>query len=130
MTVASSNSRIQYNCSGGTTYDFAFGVGATSEVKVVLTDASNVETILTETTHYTISATNSDYSSGGTVTTVAAYAAPNKITIVRNVPLTQASDFTEGMPTLYETFEQGLDKCIRLLQQQNEILARTFTLPV
>jgi len=130
MTVATSNSRDAYNCSGGTTYDFHFGVGATSEVKVVLTDASGVETTLTETTHYTVSATNSDYSSGGTVTTVSAYAAPNKITIVSNVPLTQESDFTEGMPTLYETFESGLDKLTRIVQQHNEIIVRSLTLPL
>lgn len=130
MTVATSNSRDAYNCSGGTTYDFHFGVGATSEVKVVLTDESSVETILTETTHYTISATNSDFSSGGTVTTVSAYAAPNKITIVSNVPLTQESDFTEGMATLYETFESGLDKLTRIVQQHNEIIVRSLTLPL
>ena len=130
MTVASSTSRIQYNCSGGTTYAFAFGVGATSEIQVILTDSAGVETILTETTNYTVTATNSDFSAGGTVTTVAAYAAGNTITILRNVPLTQGSDFVEGMPTLYETFEDGLDKLTRIAQQIKEIINRSMTLPV
>jgi hypothetical protein len=84
---------------------------------------------LTETTHYTVSATNRDYSSGGVVTTTTAYAAPNKITILRNVPLTQDSDFVEGMPTLYETFESGLDKLTRITQQLQELIARTVLLP-
>lgn len=126
MTVASSTSRIQYNCNGATpAFAFSFGVGATSEIQVILTSSLGVETILTETTHYTISATNDDYSSGGTVTTVATYATGNTITILRNVPLTQASDFTEGMPTLYETFETGLDKLTRITQQQQEQISRT-----
>jgi len=125
MTVASSTSRIQYNCSGGTTYAFAFGVGATSEIQVILTNSAGVETILTETTNYTVTATNSDFSAGGTVTTVAAYAVGNKITILRNVPATQESDFVEGMPALYETFEDAVDKLTRICQQQQEELDRT-----
>ncbi|MFA7463239.1 MAG: hypothetical protein WCY59_08870, partial [Anaerovoracaceae bacterium] len=128
MTVATSTSRIQYNCSGGTTYAFTFGIGATSEIQVILTSSSGAETVLTETTHYTVSATNRDYSSGGVVTTTTAYAAPNKITILRNVPLTQDSDFVEGMPTLYETFESGLDKLTRIAQQQQEELSRSAKL--
>lgn len=129
MTVASSTSRVKYNCSGGTDYAFTFGVSATSEIQVILTNSAGVETTLTETTHYSISAVNNDYSSGGTVTTVASYAAGNTITILRNVPLTQASDFEEGMPTLYETFEEGLDKLTRITQQQQEEINRAPKLP-
>jgi hypothetical protein len=129
MTVASNTSRIQYNCSGGTEYDFTFGVGETSEIQVILTDAAEAETTLTETTHYTVSATNNDFSSGGTVTTVAAYAAGNKITILRNVPITQESDYVEGMEALYETFEDGLDKLTRIAQQIQERLTRSPYLP-
>lgn len=71
-TVATSTSRIQYTCSGGTTYAFTFGVGATSEVQVIKTATNTgVETTLAETTDYAVSATNSDYSAGGTVTTTA-----------------------------------------------------------
>ncbi|MDD2657190.1 MAG: hypothetical protein PHD04_00830 [Candidatus Pacebacteria bacterium] len=123
MTVASSTSRIQYNCSGGTTYAFTFGVSETSEIEVIRTSALGVETTLTETTNYTISAVNSDYSSGGTVTTVSTYT-DGSLTILRNVPLTQESDFTEGMATLYETFETSLDKLTRIAQQQHEEIAR------
>jgi len=130
-TVASSTSRMQYTCSGGSTYAFTFGVGATSEIQVIKTvTASQTETTLTETTDYTISATNNDYSSGGTVTTTTACATGNTLTILRNVPLTQASDFTEGMPTLYESFEDGLDKLTRITQQQQEEIDRSLRIPV
>jgi hypothetical protein len=129
MTVASSTSRAQYNCSGGTTYTFSFGVGETSEIKVILTDGLGIPATLTETTHYSVSATNNDFSSGGTVTTVAAYDTPYTITILRNVPITQSSDYVEGMESLYETFEDGLDKLTRIDQQQQEILNRALTIP-
>ena len=129
-TVATSTSRIQYACSGsGTTYTFSFGVGTTTEIQVILTDSAGTETTLTATTHYSVSCTNNDCTSGGTVTTVATYAAGNKITVLRNVPLTQESDFTEGMPTLYETFESGLDKLTRIAQQQQEYFERIPKLP-
>lgn len=125
MTVAASTSKVQYNCNGSTVaFAFTFGVSATSEVKVIKTDAAGVETVLTETTHYSVSATNNDYSSGGTVTTVSTYATGNKITIERDVPITQESAYTEGMATLYGSFEEGLDKLTRIAQQQQEEITR------
>ncbi len=126
MSVTSSTSRVQYNCNNSTVaFPFTFGVGSSSEIQVILTSSAGVETVLTETTHYSVAATNNRFSNGGTVTTVATYDTGNKITILRNVPVTQASDFTEGMPTLYETFENGLDKLTRISQQQQEQIART-----
>jgi hypothetical protein len=134
MTVASSTSRIQYDCNGSTSdFAFTFGVQETSEIQVILTSSAGVETVLVENSNYTMSATNDDYSAGGTVSTIDAlgdpygYASGNIITIMRNVPLTQASDFTEGMPTLYETFEQGLDKQIRISQQLQEQLTEPLS---
>jgi hypothetical protein len=87
-----------------------------------------VETILTETTHYTVSATNSDYTAGGAVATVTTYDSGNTITLLRNMAITQESDFVEGMPTLYGTFEDALDKLIRICQQLYERLNRTVIL--
>lgn len=125
-TVATSTSRIQYDCNGSVTqFAFTFGVNETSEVKVVYTTSAGTETTLTETTNYSVSCTNNDCSSGGTVTTVSTYASGTTITVLRNVPLTQESDFTEGMATLYETFEDGLDKNIRIDQQQQEEINRS-----
>lgn len=130
MAVPNTYTPAQYNCNGSTVaFPFTFGVGATSEIEVILTDANGVETILTETTHYTVSAVNNDYESGGTVTTVATYASGNKITLRINVPLTQDADFVEGAPTLYESFENGLDKLTRIAQQLSEGRERTLIVP-
>lgn len=130
MTVASNASKIQYNCDGVTkAFAFTFNAAASSEVLVILTDANDTETVLTETTDYVVSETNNDFTNGGTVTTDSAYAAGNTITIMRNVGVTQESSFYEGQPTLYGTFEEALDHLARILQQFEEKFDRTPMLP-
>jgi hypothetical protein len=58
-------------CDGSTTdFDFTFPIEDTGDIVVILVEVSTGdETALTLTTHYTVSATNNDYSSGGTVAT-------------------------------------------------------------
>lgn len=131
MSVSSTDNRTdQLECNGSTReFPFTFPILTTSDVKVILTSPTGTDTVLTETTHYVVSAVNDDYSSGGTVTTVATYASGNTITIARNVPLTQAADFTEGMPTLYETFEDGLDKLTMIAIQNRDSLNRSLVAP-
>lgn len=120
-TVSDATYKSTSVCNGtATSYTFTFGVGATSEVKVTTTvSATGVETTLTETTDYSVLCTNSDCTSGGTVVLTSGSKCPSgsTLTLEMNVPYTQTSDFTEGMPTLYETFEDGLDKLTRITQQ-------------
>ncbi len=125
-TVATSTSRVQYSCNNSTTdFAFTFGIKETSEIDVILTTSTGTETTLAETTNYSVACTNDDCSSGGTVTTVSTYDTGNTITIIRDVPLTQESDFTENMATLFETFEDELDKGRRIDQQLQEQITRT-----
>lgn len=121
---------VQFNCDGATVdFDFDFGVSSSADIEVIITDEDDAETILVITTNYTVAATNDDYSSGGTVTTVATYALGNVITICLAVDINQESDFTENQATLYETFEDGLDKLTRISQQLDEWLGRALSLP-
>ena len=78
-------------CNGSsTTFTFDFPVDATSEVVVKLrTVATGDDETLEETTDYAVSATNNDYSAGGTVTTVATYSSAYTISISRSTTLTQ-----------------------------------------
>ena len=119
----------QFVCNGSlVAFDFSFGVSATSEIEVIHTvDATGVETTLVETTDYTASTTNDDYSSGGTITTVSTYASGITLTIRMLIAFTQATDFVENMPTLYEAFETALDKLTRAVQQLDEHLDRALT---
>lgn len=118
----------QFSCNGLlTSFDFTFGIYESSELEVIHTDADGVETVLTETTNYSVSATNSDYSTGGTVTTVVTYATGETITIFLAVPITQESNFVDNQATLYETFELGLDKLTRICQQLDEIHKKSLS---
>ncbi len=132
MTVSTiANRTTQMACNGSIqNFVFSFPIIETSDLEVILTDADGVDTILTETTDYIVSSVNDDYSDGGIVTTIATYTTGNTITIVRNVPLLQESDFTEGMPTLYETFEDGLDRLTMITQQLSDKHSRALTAPL
>lgn len=124
--VADSTSRAQYNCNGVTTgFAFTFNAGGTDELRVIkAVTATGAETELASGSGYSVSCTNGDCSSGGTVTVVDTCASGSTITILRDVDLTQETDYTEGMPALYETFEADLDKQVRINQEQHEVLAR------
>src|SRR5574343_647551 len=134
MTVSSTSPRIKYDCNGSTTdFTFTFNCSASDELTVILTTSAGVETTLTENSHYFVTAAlNSDYSTGGTVstcvtgdiTTPYAWASGYTLTIMRVVDITQASDFVP-QATLYQSFENALDKCARIDQQIQEQLDRT-----
>lgn len=128
MTVEAAVVSATFSCNGALTqFDFTFGLGVTADLEVIHTDADGVQTVLTETTDYSLSATNDDYSTGGRVTTVATYDSGETITLRLAISLTQASDFTENQATLYETFEDGLDKLTRIAQQLDEAIGRCLS---
>ncbi len=133
MTVSSTSPRIKYNCNGSTTdFAFTFNASASDEITVILTTSAGVETTLTENSHYFVTAAlNSDYSTGGTVstcvtgdiTTPYAWASGYTLTIMRVVDITQESDFVP-QATLYQSFENALDKAARVDQQLQEQIDR------
>jgi len=130
MTISASTGRVQHNCNGSLTeFDFTFPINETSDLTIILTDSDDNDTTLTETTDYSVSATNDDYSDGGTVTTVETYASGYTLTILRAIPHTQASNFIEGMATLYETFENSLDKLTMAIQDLKGSLSRVLAFP-
>jgi hypothetical protein len=126
-TVAASTSTITHNCTGTTgPFTFTFNAGSESEIQVIQADADGDETPLSG---YTVTCINDECFSGGTVTLGTACPSGSTVTILRDVDLTQETDFTDGMPALYETFETSLDKQIRIDQQLQEQLNRVVTLP-
>lgn len=131
MTVPSTPQSVQYACTGGTEYPFAFPINDIDEIVVYLIDSGNNRTALVYGTNYSVTGipidwdiSNNpirwDFSQGGTVTTVVAYGYGNGILIASQTPLTQESVFTENMPTLYKTFERGLDK-LTIIDKELEI---------
>ncbi len=121
-TVTSTSVKTTTTCDNSTVaFTFTFPIVQSSDLTIILRVISTgVETTLTETTHYTVSATNNDYSSGGTVTTVATYDTTYTLTLLRNVPDTQNTDLDDSGVLRLQTLENALDRLTMLVQQLQE----------
>lgn len=132
--VSTTTTEIQYTGNGSST-EFAFNFPLpgddTSDLTVILRLVSTgVPTILTETTHYTVTATNNEFTNGGTVTTVATYSSDYTLTIRRDSPDTQEADITTDSGVLRKAVLEGaIDKNTMLIQQQQTDLNRTPKFP-
>ena len=119
----------ELDCDGNTTaFSFDFPYAATSEVKVdVWTDAGDVATRQTETTHFSVSPSSS--TSGGTVTFVTAPDDGNYVVISRTTSNTQQDDIDAGAYTSRTAIEDALDKGIRLGQEHADAIVRSIRAP-
>lgn len=127
MTVTANDSRVQHNGNGSTTvFAYDFKILDQSHIQVVLTSAAGVDATQTITTNYGVSGVGN--SGGGNITMVAAPASGEKLTFLRNVPLSQETDYTEGGAFPAESHEAALDKITMIAQQISEVSARTVTL--
>ncbi len=132
--VSTTTTEIQYAGNGSST-EFAFNFPLpgddTSDLTVILRLVSTgVPVTLTETTHYTVTATNNEFASGGTVTTVATYSSDYTLTIRRDSPDTQEADITTDSGVLRKAVLEGaIDKNTMLIQQQQTDLNRTPGFP-
>ena len=120
-------------CNGVTTaFTFTFKIPGTdtSQIKVIKRNTTTgAETTLTPTTDYTVSATNNNFSNGGTVTTTAAYSSDYTITIMREVPITQTSTFLPSSILRASTLESIYDRLVMQTQDLNERVSRSITVP-
>ena len=127
MTVSSTTTRNSYSGDGSTTaFAYGFKIFASSDLTVILRSATGVETVQTETTHYTVS--NVGVASGGNVTFGSAPASGVTVVIRRNSPLTQLTDYTPNDPFPADDHENALDKLTFISQQQQEELDRSIKL--
>jgi len=127
-TVSTETTKVTYTCNGtATTYAYPFKVLATSDLLVVKRTGST-ETTLAYTTDYTV--TGAGGSSGNVVLTAGSKCASGySLTILRNVPITQLTDYVDGEAFSAESLETALDKATLLLQQQKEQIGRSPKLP-
>lgn len=130
MTISSTTMKLQYDCDGATsTFNYTFKIFEDSDLKVIVTDSDGEETTLTLTTDYTVTGAGDD--SGGTVVLEdAATDAPSgsTLTIIRDVPYTQETDYTEGDDFPAEAHEDALDKLLMQILQLKFGLSRCLTL--
>jgi hypothetical protein len=129
MTVsATTETRKQYTGNGsyGTSTDFtaSFKYLDTSEIKVVHTDTSTGnDTSYVEGTHYSVQSGAS--ATSVTIRFLTSYVPTNTahyVTIYRETPFSQLTDYTEGSALDAETLEQNFDKAVMLIQQVNNNL--------
>ncbi len=128
MTVNSAINRVEY---AGDGVSLAFAVGfyflVDADLKVYLRDADDNETLLTITTHYTV--TDAGNPAGGSVTMLTPPASGEKLVITRDPALTQLTDYQANDAFPAETHERALDKLTMITQRLNERFGFTLLLP-
>ena len=129
MTVANTTNRIAAvgNAAIGQEVPFSFPYAATSDITVYeRVTATGVETLLAETTNYTLTAASD---TGGTLTTVTAVAVTSEIHIIRDTPKTQSLDLEAGGSFNAENQEDAFDKSIKLIIENRDSLDRALRAP-
>jgi hypothetical protein len=132
MTISSETRRAgPYAGNGSTTaFAFAFKIFTTAEVQVTRT-ASGVDTVLTLTTHYTVTLnSNQNLNPGGTVTMLTAPAVGQSITITSNVLNLQPTAVANLGAFYPEVVNDSLDRATIQIQQLDERLDRALVVPV
>lgn len=118
MSVPTETSRITYAGNGATVaFPTGFVYLDADTVKVTLTDASDVDTVLTAGVDYTLVQAGGEGSRAGTVTMVTAPAVGETLTIERDVSLTQETSFrTQGSfsPAVHE---DAMDRIVFEVQE-------------
>ena len=139
MTVTATIPRVQYTITsanvssladdaGSVTFTVTFKYLATSEVVATQT-SSGTDTVLTETTHYTLSAAGASGTFTFTVAGAALFAADDLLTFTRKMERTgdtfdQLSDYAQNDALDADTLENNFDKAIMVLQQMKEAADR------
>lgn len=130
MTITSENKRNQYTITEAqVVFPYTFRILAQGNLLVIHTTAVGVETELELTTNYTVSGVGD--AGGGNVTTCgddSPYPTDDTITIIRDVPLTQLTDYVEHDTFPAESHEDALDKLIMIVQEYAERLDRALFL--
>lgn len=128
MTVSTETNKNVY-VGDGVTVSFAFSFPILDETHL-LVEISNANGVITEATGYTVNGTGNtagrtNYSSGNVVLSSAPLST-DTITIRRDIPLLQETDYVENDTFPAETHEEALDKLTMIAQQVSEQTDRTL----
>jgi hypothetical protein len=128
MTISSTNTKNSYSGDGSTVaFSYTFKILDDDDITVILrTNATGAETVQTKTTHYSVSGVGN--AGGGTITFVSAPATTVTVVLLRNVPLTQTTDYTPNDPFPAVTHEDALDKLTLMAQDTQEEVDRSIKL--
>ena len=130
MTVSSLTTKNSYSGNGSTSaFSYTFKIFDDDDVTVIIrTDSTGTETVKTKTTHYTVSGVGN--AGGGTITFTSGNipASGETVLLLRNTPLTQATDYTPNDPFPAATHEDALDKLTLISQATQEEIDRSIKL--
>ena len=130
-TVLSETTRVKYTCDGTTTvYAYPFTIYEDDDLLAVKSlTATGAETTLVLNTDYTVS--GAGVTGGGNLTLTAGSVCPSgyNLTILRNIELTQETDYVDGQAFSAESLESAIDKVTLIQQQQAEAIGRAPKLP-
>lgn len=123
MTVSTSVYKAGPYAGSGTTGPFTvnFRFLANSHLRVIKTSTTGSEATLTLGVDYSVTGAGD---ASGTVTLTSPLLTGEKLTIVRNVPLTQETDYVVDDSFPAESHEQALDKLTMIAQQLAEEVDR------
>ena len=109
-------------------YDFAFPFFSRSDIKVIATDSDGKDTVLTAGTDYSVSFPGDS----GTITLLGDISGKtwSKLTIIREIAITQTTDLDNGQSMDATTVEASLDRLLMQIQQIAESISRTITSPI
>lgn len=130
MTVTSDVSRSGPYTGTGlvSVFPYEFKIFAETDLRVIRTDSSGVETTLALTTDYTVSGVLDD--NGGNVTLVAGpLAVGYTLSIRRVLDATQPADLKSQGRISAEVAERAYDRAVMLIQQLQDEVARSLRLP-
>lgn len=138
MSLSSTTSRVGYVGNGAvSTYSYTFKVFAESDLRVTVKNLSNVETVLTIATDYTV--TGVGVTAGGSIVLVNSAQAwldaggdlltGFTLTIRRVLTLNQNTDIRNSGDYYPETHEDTFDRGIMIAQQHQDEIDRSFKLP-
>ena len=131
MTISSEISKVQYAGDGSTVaFTVTYSYALETDIVVIHRDASAVETTWTNGTEYELS----DPGTSGTVTvqtspTDYTPASGETLTIVRQPPFTQNTDYITGGAVAVVTMEAGFDTVVREIHRLKEITDRMARMP-
>lgn len=128
MTVSSEQAKVQYVGDGVTTSFVVPFYFLEDAHLAVYTLSGTTETLLSDPTDYTV--VGAGVSSGGTVEFVVAPIDGITITIVRDVEITQETDYIPNDPFPADSHEDAVDKLTMICQQLEDAISRAIRLRV
>lgn len=133
MTLTATTTKVQYSGDASTTsFAVSFVFWDADDLRVVLTDSNDVETVWTRGTQYTVSGGDGSTGTVSVETSPTDYtpASGETLTIVSNLSDLQNTSLPLGGEFPSSSVEQQFDKTVRLVQQLSEEVGRAMLFPV